>query len=95
MAIISPVSASFAEYTTPNEPLPIIFEFVYVIDTGRSGPWPGVARTVLTSFSFALPGKFIEKRGKREKMGRERKKEKKEKKERDIYMYIYREQRKR
>lgn len=48
MATISPESHSFAWYTTPKLPFPMTLVSVYDTSWGLSGPWPGVATTVVT-----------------------------------------------
>lgn len=48
MATSSPLSHSLAWNTTPKLPLPMTLVSEYDTSWGRSGPWPGVATTVVT-----------------------------------------------
>lgn len=58
IATSSPLSHNLAWKTTPKLPFPMTFVSEYETSWGRSGPWPGVATTVVT-FDPSLPAKSI------------------------------------
>lgn len=58
MATSSPVSHNLAWKTTPKLPFPMTLVSEYETSCGLSGPWPGVATTVVT-LDPSLPIWFV------------------------------------